>query len=328
MTTRGGGSGPGGRARLLLALGAFAIASCSPPPADPGSSPSKAAKSATKAEGAVETRDYPLRGEVRKVDPGASEVVIRHEPIPGFMPAMTMPFKLPAGTDFEDFQVGDVVEGTLKVKSRGGETVDYDLIGLEVARPAIATPLAAEASEGGAGPADRLRVGDEVPDFEMIDQEGERRKLSDFRGTVVALTFVYTRCPLPDFCPMMDRKFSELSRSIAASESRASHVRLLSLSFDPEHDTPEVLREHARIRGAKPPVWTYAAVPAGELARVAPRLGLAYGPVKGEFVHNLCTAVIGPDGRLARLEVGSRANAWTAADLLRTIAGLIPAGGR
>jgi len=320
MTTRAAVFG------LLLAV----VCGCSSQPASDEAAPAPVAgpESPKKADEAVEVKDYPLRGEVRKVDAAGRELQIRHEEIPGFMPAMTMPFRMPEETDFEDFQVGDVVEGTLQVKSKGGTTVDYELVGLEVARPAIGGPLVLDMTKGvptlTTRPA-RLQPGDEVPDFTMTDQDGESRRLSELRGRVVVLTFVYTRCPLPEFCPAMDRKFSELARSVSASSSRASKVRLISLSFDPDHDTPEVLRKHAQIRGAEPPVWTYAAASHEELAKIAPVLGLTYGPMKDEIVHNLCTAVIGPDGRLARLEVGSRGNAWTPAELLKTIAELLPA---
>ncbi|WP_165245117.1 copper-binding protein [Paludisphaera soli] len=327
MTIRAASTILGAGARLALILTALPLAACSSRTSDPAESPKKDGPSDVKAE-VVETRDYPLRGEVRKVDAAGRELQIRHEPIPGFMPAMTMPFKMPEATDFEDFRAGDVVEGKLRVQSRRGETVDYDLVDLEVVKPAIGSPLVLEVTKGlpqlVARP-ERLQLGDEVPDFTMIDQDGRSRKLSELRGFVVVLTFIYTRCPLPEFCPAMDRRFSELFRSVSATSERSSRVRLVSLSFDPDHDTPEVLREHARIRGAKPPVWTYATASHEDLGRIAPRLGLTFGPVKGEIVHNLCTAVIGPEGSLARLEVGTKANAWTTSDMLKTVAEILPA---
>ena len=97
-----------------------------------------------------------------------------------------------------------------------------------------------------------------MPDFTMTSQDGKTVKLSDLRGNVVVLTFIYTRCPLPDFCPLMDRKFSELAQRLSAFPSVPRKVRLISLSFDPEHDTPELLRKHAQVRGAAPPLWSYA----------------------------------------------------------------------
>jgi protein SCO1/2 len=160
----------------------------------------------------------------------------------------------------------------------------------------------------------------------MTTQDGKALKLSDLRGEVVVLTFIYTRCPLPDFCPLMDRKFAELAGKIAASPQRAERVRLLSVSFDPEHDTPEVLEKHARVQGASPPLWTFAVASHAELARVAAPLGLMYGPSETEIIHNLSTAVIDPEGRLARLEIGTAARSWSASDLLKQVVSLIPPG--
>ncbi len=117
-----------------------------------------------------------------------------------------------------------------------------------------------------------------VPDFTMTTQEGRTLALSELRGKVVVLTFIYTRCPLPDFCPLMDRKIKELAGKVDAMPGRAEQVRLLSVSFDPEHDTPEVLRKHAQVQGARPPLWTFAVASHDELAKVAGPLGLMYGP--------------------------------------------------
>ncbi len=126
----------------------------------------------------------------------------------------------------------------------------------------------------------------------------------------------------------MDRKYSELADRIGAVSGRAEHVRHLSVSFDPEHDTPEVLRKHAENLGARPPLWRFAVASHGELAKVAAPLGLTYGPAPGEIIHNLSTAVIDPEGRLVRLDVGASSRAWKSADLLKVIYSRIPKSGR
>ncbi len=189
-----------------------------------------------------------------------------------------------------------------------------DLVDLAVVRrPSAAQGAAIPPTEPAT---ETLKPGDLVPDFTVTTQEGRELKLGDLKGEVVVLTFIYTRCPLPEFCPAMDLKFADLARRISAVPGRSDRIRLLSISFDPEHDTPEVLAAHAARRGAKPPLWTFAVASNPELARVAGRFGLAYAPGTRDFNHNLRTAVIGPDGRLALLEVGP---GWTpAADLLRT----------
>jgi protein SCO1/2 len=269
-------------------------------------------------------KTYKLVGVVRQVKKDSGVVTIRHEAIPGFMEAMTMPFTLKDKEALEDVRPGDEVEGSLRVMSERGEVKDYDLTNLVVTRPAPPPSLKLSLRGGGAqlqAVPSVLKSGEPVPDFAFTTQEGTREKLSDLRGKVVVLTFIYTRCPLPDFCPLMDRKFAELADRVGAVPGRAESVRLLSLSFDPEHDTPDVLREHAKVQGAKPPLWTFAVASHAELAKVAPALGLTYGPTGKEIVHNLSTAVIDPEGRLARLETGK---GWKAADLLKTILAVAP----
>jgi len=308
------------RVGSLVVLALFA--SCARPEAEP-EAPARVEKAPE-----IEVKIYDLTGEVVAVDAPGRELQIRHDEIPGFMKAMTMPFTVSEDVDMDDFRVGDELEAKLHVEYEDGLVRDYELVDPTVTKPALDTGPSATLDLSGETPVlksrpDRLQPGDEVPDFAMTDQDGQTQRLSDLRGKVVVLTFVYTRCPLPDFCPAMDRRFSELSQSLSASESRAAKVRLVSLSFDPENDVPEVLKKHAETRGAEPPLWTYAVASHDELAKVAPALGLVYGPGKNEIIHNLCTAIIGPDGKLVRLEVGTKNNDWTTADFLKTIAPLL-----
>jgi protein SCO1/2 len=275
----------------------------------------------------TEVKEFKLAGTIKKIDQESRQVTIRHQAIEGFMEAMTMPFRLEDTAVLDDLRPGDEIEATLRVQLENGLTRAYSLHNLTVTKPALASPLVLDLS----GEAPQLRTrpklldrGDPVPDFTMTGQDGKTFKLSDLHGRVVALTFIYTRCPLPDFCPYMDRKFADLAQSIGAFPKRAQAVALLSVSFDPDHDTPEILRKHAQIRGGTPPLWTFAVASHDQLARITGPLGLLYGPGKNEIMHNLCTAVIDPQGRLARLEIGTQRNKWSSADLLKTIYSLIP----
>jgi protein SCO1/2 len=268
---------------------------------------------------AVETKpaapkQYQLTGVVREIDKESGQVMIRHDEIPGYMKAMTMPFDLKGKEVLADLFVGDEVEGTLVVKAD-----DIELNDLVITRPAepAALNFGPNGLEVKAKPA-TLLPGEDVPDFKVTLQDGKPAKLSDYRGKLVVLTFIYTRCPLPNFCPMMDRKFGELAARLQPT-SKADQVRLLSVSFDPEHDTPAVLASHAKSRGAKMPLWTYAVASHEELGKFGPKLGLMYGPGEKEVMHNLCTAVIGPDGKLIRLDYGTAGGAWTADDMMGTI---------
>lgn len=243
-----------------------------------------------------------LEGQIVRVDRASGSVAIRHESIPGYMPAMTMPFDLDGQEILEELQVGDEVEGTLIVGTESSELAD-----LVITRPATA-PSSDSVEGGSEAPRpgiERLSVGQEVPDFSVTTQDGERLSLADLRGRVVALTFIYTRCPLPNFCPRMDQNFRRLADLVEMLPRGAEErVRLVSVSFDPEHDTPEVLARHAATLGARPPLWTFVVAEHEELRKVAEPLGLHYGPTPNEIIHNLVTAVIGPDGRLLRLDSG------------------------
>ncbi len=302
------------RPNLHLAL---IVTACLASAAGCGKSPSTST-----AEPRRSTTEYPLTGIVRNVDASAGRVTIRHDEIPGFMDAMTMPFTLKNPKDLDKVRPGDKVEATLLVMKSGQEVEDYELKNLVVTEPAPQQPLTLNLSGDRphltATPA-VLKPGEMVPDFSMTASDGSPLKLSDFRGKEVALTFIFTRCPLPEFCPRMDRKFAELADRIEAVSGRAEKIRLLSVSFDPEHDTPEVLEAHAKNRGAKRPLWTFAVAPHAELNRVAPRFGLMYGPVREGINHNLVIALIDAEGRLIRLETGTAAQSCDSAELLKSL---------
>lgn len=265
---------------------------------------------------------YTITGIVREVNADRKRVVVRHEEIPGFMPLMTMPLPVDSAEMLRDVYPEDEIEAKLMVEFRGGEVVDYRLIDLFVTQEApsgkVLDPLTGELKSVEEKPK-RLVPGDPFPDLTLRTQEGKTIKISDLRGKWVVLTFIYTRCPLPNYCPRMDNRFRELAGLLRAAPARAEGTRLLSISFDPEHDTPEVLARHAAALGAVPPLWTFAAANHDELAREGPKLGLVYGPREGEIVHNLCTAIIDPEGRLARLDADEKSNEATAAELLRGI---------
>jgi protein SCO1/2 len=266
-----------------------------------------------------ESTSYGLKGIVREVDPAKGEVTISHEEIVGFMKRMTMPFAMKDRSQLEGLKAGDEIEATLRVDRRGDAVKDLYLTEIKVVKPGAEVAEVAAPENSSAFP--MLKPGDLVPDFSMTTQDGKILKLAELRGKVVVLSFIYTRCPLPEFCPAIDAKFAELARRIGTISSRAEQVRLLSVSFDPEHDTPDVLKAHAARRGAKPPLWTFAVASHEELTKVAFPLGLTYVPGTQEIAHNLRTAVIGPDGRLASIEVGQ---GWAPADVVKTVQGLIP----
>ena len=158
---------------------------------------------------------------------------------------------------------------------------------------------------------DILDAGSPVPDVKLIDETGAARTLSDWRGRVLAVTFIYTRCPLPDFCPRMDQHFAAVQREVLKDPKLQDKVALLSVSVDPQFDTPEVLAAHARRAGADARVWRFATGDADAVTQLAGRFGVAVfreGSDPSGLTHNLRTAIIKPDGTLATVLGGTD---WT-----------------
>ncbi len=256
-------------------------------------------------------RRYELRGQVVGVDRGRQEITIRHEDIPGFMPAMTMPFRVEPADLLDERAPGDLVVATLVVAESDAYLTSIAKVGWAPVAAAPALPPA----DGGVEP---LRVGEIVPDQVFVDQAGRARQISFWRGRALAVTFIYTRCPYPTFCPLMDRQFAAVQTRVLADPALAAAVHLLSVSFDPDYDTPEVLARHAASLGADPAVWSFATAPRDEVDRFAARFGVSIvrGPTPADFAHTLRTAVIDREGRLASLYPG---NAWGPDQIVRDL---------
>lgn len=254
-------------------------------------------------------RQYELRGQVLAVDRARQELTIKHDDIRGFMPGMTMPFKVKDPRLLDGQEPGDLVQATLVVQ-------DANAYLSSVARTGHAALT--EASS----PAPRVELlepGQPVPDVGLTDEAGTRHTLSDWRGRIVAVTFIYTRCPLPDFCPRMDQQFKTVQSEILADAGMRDRFTLLSVSFDPAFDTPPVLAAHAKQVGADPRIWRFVTGDRDTVAEFASRFGTAImrdGSDVASVTHNLRTAVIASDGTLLTVLHG---NEWTPADLMNAL---------
>ena len=261
------------------------------------------------AAGCAQPREYELTGQVLAVNAERQELTIRHEDIRGFMPAMTMPFKVKDRRLLDGRRAGDLVRATLVVEETDAWLRRVEATG----HAALAEPPPP------APPAPPVEPGGEVADAAFVDQDGQARRLSTWRGRVVAVTFIYTRCPLPNFCPLMDRHFAAVQRAIAADPRLAGGVQLVSVSFDPAFDTPAILKAHAARAEADHASWTFVTGEVAEVDAFASQFGVSIlreGATTDEILHNLRTAVIGPDGRLAEVLSG---NEWTPPQLLEAI---------
>jgi protein SCO1/2 len=251
-------------------------------------------------------REYALQGQILAVNPDRQELTIRHEDIPQFMPAMTMTYPVARPDLLQGREPGELVSATLEVTDATGRLTAITRTGM------APVPTGADGQPIGAP---ILAEGDEVPDAAFIDQQDQRRSLAEWAGTMTVLTFIYTNCPLPNFCPLMDQNFATLQRAVAEDPALAGRVRLVSISLDPERDTPAVLTAHAARRKADPAVWTFLTGDPVTIDRFAARFGVGAVREAGspEITHNLRTAVIGPDRRVVKFYTGSD---WTPGEVL------------
>jgi protein SCO1/2 len=251
---------------------------------------------------------YPLKGKVVEVDLANRQVTIAHEDIPGFMPAMTMPFVVleKDAALLRGVGPGDEITATLVAPDSR-----YWLEELVVVKKGTPDPNATPAPR-----AHEPHPGDAMPDVGLVDQDGKPLRLADYHGKAVALTFVFTRCPLPDFCPLMMKKFAAVHATLAKDAALASRTHLLTISFDTKHDTPDVLRAFGKPfqKTAKPFThWTLATGKDEAIRTLGGALELDYVEESRSFTHNLRTAVLDPEGKLRRL---FRGNEWTPEELV------------
>jgi len=256
---------------------------------------------------------YHLRGKVVSTDGAKGEVTLNHEAIPGFMDAMTMPYKLKDASILGELHPGDVITADVLVSQDPDADVLLDHIvvvaqGKPDYRPKVIYHVPAP--------------GDAVPDFKLRNQDGRPIHLGQFRGKSLLITFIYTRCPSPDFCPRVTRNFAALEKQLAANPALYAKTHLLSVSFDPEHDTPARLRAYgATYIGSDTKAafahWDFAVPEKSVLVEMAKFFDL--GMTENEdstITHTLSTTLIGPDGKVVHFYPG---NEWTPEQVLADV---------
>jgi len=254
-------------------------------------------------------REYTLQGQILSIEPDHMQANIKHEEIKGFMAAMTMPYKVRDAKEFAALKPGDLINSTLVVVSNDAYLKNVKKVGeAPLAAPAAAPPSATSGFE-------LLKPGEAVPEVPMIDQDGRKTSVASLKGQTVVLTFIYTQCPLPTFCPLMDRHFVTIQERLKADPA-LSKVHLATVSFDPITDTPPVLKKHAQQLGADLTRWTLFTGDRDDIDRFASRFGVTIGRDPSDpknITHNLRTVIIDPDGRLKKTYTG---NEWTPDQIL------------
>lgn len=242
---------------------------------------------------------YEIRGVVLELSPEIDTVVVRHEAVPGFMPAMTMPFAVRDASELTGLSVNDEVSFEFVMGSGASFARNFEVTGQ-------AEPTTAAGSGTASRPqSTRLEEGSQVPDTELTDQFGNVTGLRDEAGRFTLLTFIFTRCPVPDFCPLMSSKFGELQRRFDQGGIEEK-VRLLSITIDPEFDTPEVLRQYGESLRADFGNWTFATGEPELIDAIASAFRLYRERDGVTLDHALCTALVSPDGTVLEIWRGNR----------------------
>ena len=278
-------------AALLVTMLLLAVASCEKKPAG---------------------KRYEIEGRVVAVDSASHLITVAHHEVAGLMPAMTMPFQVARNEEwvFGKLAPGDYIHATLVMTdhaelqnlsfTKGSDTVGDGTSELRIPD-----------------------VGDGVPNFRFVNQSGKTITLQEFHGAPLLLTFLYTRCPLPDYCPRMSNNFREVLQQLQASPAVYEKSQLLSVSIDPEFDTAKVLHAYGEhFAGKLDPRfqhWQFASGSPEEVRKAADFFGMSYNSKDGQIVHNLRTVLIGADGKIVKVYSGNR---WTPAEVARDYAAI------
>jgi protein SCO1/2 len=286
---------------FALCIGSLSITGCR------GTANSPATKSASQA--------YPVHGVVISTDAADGELTLKHDAIPGLMEAMTMSYRLDNPTILSELHPGDVIHATL--------LADHDAAGPTNMRLTDIDVLAQAKPDY--KPTVQYHVptpGDVVPNFELLNQSDRHIHLDQFHGKVVVMTFIYTRCPLSDYCPRMSHNFAAIDKALAADPALYAKTHLLSVSFDPTYDTPKVLKSYGsaytgRYVNETFQHWDFAAPPVAELPRLEQYFDVGVTPGQnGTLQHSLSTVIIGKDGKVVAFYP---TNDWTVPDVLAKI---------
>jgi protein SCO1/2 len=253
---------------------------------------------------------FPLRGEVVAVDTVKMRLTVTHEEIPNHMDAMTMPFKVKDRELLKSVQVGDTIQGVLAVSRTESWLETFTVTGK-------GEPPSTQLTEGTIL-ARMFKEGEPLPNVEMTNQDGRKVYFSNFKGKALALTFIYTRCPLPDFCIRMSNHFVKVQKVLSKDKSLDGTWHLISISFDPKFDTPKVLKNYGQSYRADFATWDFVTGDQATIMKLADGLGLSLSDDEGGLIaHNLRTVVLDKDGRIVKIIQGNEWEPEEVVDLMK-----------
>ncbi len=250
------------------------------------------------ASKSVEKERYEIKGKVLSVDRAKGEVALAHEEVKGFMAAMTMDFPVRDAEALKVMEAGDQVQAFLVIADDASYWLESPVITKGLTGAPTAPPAGSREPQPGA----------EVPDAKLVNQDGRPLSPKQFQGRALVVTFIYTRCPLPDQCPLLSANFARLNAAILADEGLRKRAHLLSVTLDPEYDKPEVLKGYGQTyAGGRFDNWDFATGDPSEVRRFAEFFGMTYKAEGDQVIHSLRTAVVTPEGKLFKVY---RGNEW------------------
>ncbi|MDE3169171.1 MAG: SCO family protein [Acidobacteriota bacterium] len=288
-------------AAILLSAGLVIAGGCS----------KSASRQSTTQQSEQNVKRYKLVGKIVSMDKEQKTLNIDGQDIPGFMSAMVMPYPVLKADQLDGLEPGDEITADVVVNQSDSSAHLENIV---------------VTKKAGAGkPTSEFHIpkpGDPVPDFVLVDQNNKRIHLDSFRGSVLLVTFIYTRCPFANFCPLVSHDFAEIYARTKKDPALEKGVRLLTVSFDSQRDTPPVLRRYGEsFRGVTGDIpfgrWEFATAPAKEMQQIADFFGLSYSDEKGKIVHSMSTTVVAPDGKVYKWYDGSD---WQPSELVAAAA--------
>jgi protein SCO1 len=292
---------------LLLSLVTLTFLGCS---RENSSSTASSAKNAPAKKTA--RQEFQVRGVVQEVKTADKEVVIQHEEIPNYMPAMTMSFEVKNTNELAGLAANDVVSFRMVVTDDDGWIENLTKVGVSTNTAAdqirARTRLVREVEP--------LKVGDKMPNYPFTNSLGEKVELKDFAGQAYAFTFIFTRCPFPTFCPRMNMNFETVYKELTAMPNAPTNWHLLSISFDPEFDTPQRLNEYSATYNPDPKKWSWLTGAMIDIDAITEQLGLVFTFENNTYNHTLRTAVVDKNGVIRQI---FWANEWTPQELLKEL---------
>lgn len=240
------------------------------------------------------TKHFDLKGQVLDKKSGTNEITVKHEDIPGFMSAMTMSYSVKDRDGFRQVEPGDVIAADVITAKNGNE---YWLENIRITDASGRKTIKP-------GTVHRLDIGERVPDLSLVNQDGKSFRLDDFKGKAVLITFIYTRCPMPTFCPRLSGQFAKIQDDLAKTPIDFAKTHLVTISFDPKYDTPPVLRKYGLAYLDNDPAgfshWDFASAKEGDLRKIADAFGLEYFEEDNQIAHSMVIVLMSPEGTVAK----------------------------